>query len=241
MRIFLFFSTILLTVNAFAQRGAVEIGLGAGLSFNSNPGANMTYKGNRITLLNYSGVFNTTFNFHRSIAGGIEVRSLELSRKSDAVYPTYLKTTIGGDNRKFVYSKGAIAVCAILNGKYNTRMGYWYGGGAFGYGISRHNSQRINTNTESYRAPDGGSGRVLGVQIGYTHGINSLIGLNVEGALRNYTLKYDAIAPEVRPYENLKYNITAYTVTVGIKFRIMPKYAPQNDIPPMRGRGRSRR
>lgn len=240
------FSSIVLSVsllanNAYAQRGAVEIGAGAGLSINGNPGSNMVYKGNRMTILNYSGVFNTSFNVHRSISAGIEVRSLELSRKSDVVYPTYLKTTIGGDDRKFVYSKGAISACAIVNGKYNTTMGYFYGGAAVGYGISRHNSQRINTNKESYRAPDGGSGRVLGIQAGYTHGINSLIGLNVEWALRNYTLKYDAGAPEVRPYENLRYNITANTLTVGIRFRIMPKYAPQNDIPPMRGKGRSRK
>lgn len=231
-----------LTYTATAQRGAFELAIGGGLSTNSNPGENMVYKGNRITWTNYSALLNGQYNFHRSMSVGIEVRSLELSRKSDGVYPvSYLKQSIGGDDRKFVYAKYMLSAAAIFNGRYNTYRGYFYGGGAAGYAASRHDSKSLNAQTESYRAPNGGDGFVLGVQGGYTHGITSVIGLNIEAALRNYTLYYDALAPETRPYEDLHYNITAYTVTIGLKIRIVPKYAPQNDIPAQRGKGRSRR
>lgn len=232
-------SIIALPAMSYAQRGAIEIAVGGGLSMNSNPGSNMAYKGNRTVWTNYSGMVNTIYNFHRSMAVGIEVRGMELSRKSDAVYPTYLRTTIGGDDRKFVYSKALLSAGAIFNGRYSTYTGYFYGGGAVGYAASRHDSKNLQADKESYRAPNGGNGLMLGVQAGYTHGLTSVIGFNVEGALRNYSLSYDATAPEVRPYTNLKYNITAYTVTVGFKFRIMPKYRAQNNIPAMRGKGRS--
>lgn len=233
-------SMMALPALSFAQRGAIEIGVGAGLSINSSPSSNMVYKGNRTVWTNYSGVLSTVYNFHRSMAIGVEARGMELSRRSDGVYPTYLRTTIGGDNRKFVYSKALLSVGATFNGRYSTYKGYFYGGGAAGFAASRHDSKDIKTDKESYRAPNGGNGLMLGVQAGYTHGLTSVIGLNVEGALRNYTLSYDATAPEVRPYTNLRYNITAYTITVGFKFRIMPKYRAQNNIPAMRGKGRSR-
>lgn len=228
------------SISVYAQRGAIEIGVGAGSSINSSPGSNMAYKGNRIAWGNYSGLLNVAYNFHRSMSIGIEGRVMELSRKSDNIYPTYLKTTIGGDDRKFVYSKSLLSAAVVFNGRYNTYRGYFYGGGAAGYAASRHDSKNIDASKESYRAPNGGNGMVLGVQAGYTHGITSVLGLNIEGALRNYTLAYDATAPEVRPYTTLKYNITAYTLTIGLKIRIMPKYRMQNDIPAMRGRGRSR-
>jgi hypothetical protein len=232
---------VLASVSTHAQRRAIEIGVGVGSSINSNPGSNMAYKGNRIAWGNYSGLLNVSYNIHRSMSIGIEARSMELSRKSDNVYPTYLKTTIGGDDRKFVYSKAMMSAAVIFNGRYSLYRGYFYGGGAAGYAASRHDSKNVNNKTESYRAPNGGNGFVLGVQAGYTHGINSVLGLNIEGAVRNYTMNYDALAPEVRPYEKLGYNITAYTLTVGIRFRIMPKYRAENDIPAMRGKGRSRR
>lgn len=232
------FATGISMQGAYAQPGAIEICPGAGISVNSNPGSNMSYKGDQLTL-NYSALLSGMFNIHRSMSAGIELRALQLSRNHDGVYATYLGTTIGGGKR-FVYSKAALSACAIFNGKYNTYRGYIYGGGAAGYAVSNHDSRKLNTN-ESYRAPAGGSGLVLGVQAGYTHGLNAVLGLNIEGALRNYTLGYDAGAPEVRPYTNLKYNITAYTLTVGLKIRIMPKYKAQNAIPAQRGNGRSRR
>lgn len=232
--------TIGCSCSAFAQRGAIEIGIAGGVAACSNPGSNMAYKGNRTVFTNYSGLFNASYNIHRSMAVGLEVRGMELSRKSDAVYTTFPNTIIGGDDRKFVYAKSLISAGAVFNGRYSTYRGYFYGGGALGYAMSRHDSQNLNTKRESYRAPDGGNGLMLGVQAGYTHGLSSVIGLNIEGALRNYSLSYEALAPEIKPSANLKYNITAYTVTVGFKFRIMPKYRAQNDIPAMRGKGRSR-
>ena len=205
---------------ANAQLGAVEIAAGAGISVNSNPGSNMYYKGDKLSF-NYSGLLSGVYNVHRSMSVGIELRALELSRRHDGVYTTYLGIDIGGGKR-FVYAKAALSASLVFNGKYNTYRGYWYGGGAAGYALSNHNSATLKPN-ESYRTPAGGQGLVLGVQAGYTHGINSVLGLNVEGALRNYTLGYDAGAPDIRPYTNLKYNVTAYTITVGLKIRIMPK------------------
>lgn len=229
--------TLLSVQSAYAQLGAVEITAGAGVSVNSNPGRNMFYKGEKITF-NYSTLLSGMFNIHRSMSAGIELRALQLSRNHDGVYTTYMGNTIGG-GKKFMYSKAAISACAVFNGKYNTYRGYLYGGGAAGFAFSNHDSRKLKPN-ESYRAPAGGSGLVLGVQAGYTHGLNAVLGLNIEGALRNYTLGYDAGAPEVQPYTNLKYNITAYTLTIGLKIRIMPKYKAQNAIPAQRGKGRSR-
>lgn len=220
-----------------AQRGAIELCPGAGVSVNSNPGSNMYYKGDKITF-NYSALLSGMFNFHRSMSAGIELRALQLTRSHDGVYTTYMGNIIGA-GKKFVYAKAALSACAVFNGKYNTYKGYVYGGGAAGYGFSNHDSRSLKSN-ESYRTPAGGSGLVLGVQAGYTAGLSSVLGLNIEGALRNYTLAYDAGAPEIRPYTNLKYNITAYTLTVGLKVRIMPKYKAQNAIPAQRGKGRSR-
>lgn len=223
---------------ANAQLGAVEIAAGAGVSVNSNPGSNMSYKGDKMTF-NYSTLLSGMYNMHRSMSAGIELRALQLSRNHDGVYTTYMGNVIGG-GKKFVYSKAALSACLVFNGKYNTYRGYFYGGAAAGYAVSNHNSGTLKPN-ESYRTPAGGSGLVLGVQAGYTHGISSVLGLNFEGALRNYTLGYDAGAPEIRPYTNLSYNITAYTLTVGLKVRIMPKYKAQNAIPAQRGKGRSRK
>lgn len=231
-------SAILISATANAQRGAIEIGLGAGVSTNDNPSSNMAYTGNKGTL-NYSGLLNGMYNVHRSISVGLEFRALELSRVSeDSVYNTYLKTQIGGDDKRFVYSKMMVSACAVGNGKLNIMRGYLYGGLAAGYGFSRHDS-KTRGNNESYRAPDGGSGFVWGLQGGFTYGLSPAVGLNLEAALRNYSLNYDAGAPEIFPYTDLKYNITAYTITAGIKVRIMPKYKAQNDIPAFRGKGRS--
>ena len=228
---------IFLSFNAGAQRRAIELCPGAGVSINSNPGSNMYYKGDGLSF-NYSALFSGVYNVHRSMSAGLEFRVAELSRKHDGIYNTYTGAVIGG-GKKFVYAKAAMSVCAIFNGKLNTYRGYVYGGAAGGYGFSNHNSAKLGNN-EAYRTPAGGSGPVLGVQIGYTHGLTSILGLNVEGALRNYTLNYDAGAPEVIPYTDLRYNITAYTVTLGLKVRIMPKYKPENAIPAQRGKGRSR-
>lgn len=236
--ILLTFTLLYSATSLYAQRGAIEIGIGAGVSSNSDASGNMAYKGN-VPTLNYSTLFNVLYNVHPNVSVGIEGRMSELSRKSDSVYNTYLNATIGGDGRKFVYSKNMMSVCAIGNGKYPIKRGYLYGGLAFGYGFSIHSSANMKTGNESYRAPDGGSGLVYGLQAGYTYGLNQIIGLNVEAALRRYTLSYSSTAPEVLPPANLEYNISAYTLTVGLKFRIIPKGKTQNDIPSFKGKGRS--
>lgn len=223
----------------YAQRGAIEIGLGAGGAVNGNPRDNMYYKGDKMAI-NYAALFNTTYNFHRNVAVGFEVRAAELARKAPNAYTTYMHTVIGGDNKRFVYSKSALSACLVANGKYVTPMGYIYGGGAMGYGISRHDSKVLSGN-EGYRAPDGGRGIVYGFQAGYTHGLNAVLGVNAEAAVRIYNMNYDAGAPEIRPYTNLNYNIASYSICIALKARILPKYSAQNDIPAMRGRGRSAR
>lgn len=234
---------LLSPITVSAQRGAVEINAGGGLSVNSTPTDNMPFKGAKLTA-NYSTILCGVYNFHRSMSAGIEVRSLGLSRKSDIDLNTmgYTFGAVGGDNRKITYSANMVSVCAVYNAKLNTYRGYFYGGAAIGYGFSAHDDGRINPNTEVYRSPDGGSGVSWGVQAGYTYGISSALGLNFEGALRNYTLNYNsAVYPSLLLAPDLSYNITAYTFTVGLKVRILPKYKAQNDIPAMRGKGRSRR
>lgn len=228
---------LLFSISANAQRGAIEILALGGPSINSNPSSNMAYKGENMTL-NYTAALQGLYNVHRSISVGVEFRTTELSRISDSVYFTYLKTNIGGDGKRFTYSKMLLSASVVANGKLNLVRGYFYGGVALGYGMSTHDSKKLSKN-ESYRAPNGGNGFSFGTHIGYTYGINPYLGLNIEGSLRNYTLSYDAGAPEVFPYTNLKYNITAYSITVGLKVRIMPDYGNQNYIPAFRGKGRS--
>ncbi|MCB0698246.1 MAG: hypothetical protein H6551_06320 [Chitinophagales bacterium] len=229
----------LMTTTMYAQRGATEIGIGAGVNMNGNPGANMAYTGNKGTV-NYSVLLNGLYNVHPNVMVGIEIRMLELSRKSDSVYNTYLKTQIGGDGRKFVYAKRLIEACVVGNAKAALYRGYVYGGVAVGYAIINHDSRTLSAVKESYRGPDGGKGMAYGVQVGGTYGVNSFMGINAELALRRFNLNYDAGAPEVRPYTNLHYGITSYSFTVGVKFRILPAYQAQNDIPSLRGKGRSR-
>lgn len=231
---------------AYAQRGAIEITGAGGVSINSAPSGNMPYKGNKIAL-NYSALLNGTFNIHRSMSAGIEVRSLELSNKSSVVYliPStniYAPVTVGGENKRFVFAKNVMSVCGVFNGKLNTYKGYYYGGIAAGYGFAMQNASNWKSEKEAFRTPDKANGFVWGIQAGYTQGITSALGINIEGALRNYSLNYkNATGFFTGGYfpGNMHCNITAYTITVGLKVRIMPKYRPQNAIPAMRGKGRS--
>lgn len=231
--------SVLFTVPTMAQKGAIMVAATGGVSINSNPTDNMVYKGDQVTL-NHAATLSGVYNFHRSMDFGIEVRTAQLSRISDSSYYTYLKTTIGGDGKRFVYAKNAISVNAIFNGKLNMNRGYLYVGPAVGYAITRHNSSVLNTGTETYRAPDGGRGVVLGAQAGFVYGLGKIVGINIEAALRHHMLSYDAGAPDVVPYTDLKYNITSYGITTGLKFRILPKERVQNAIPAMRGKGRSK-
>lgn len=239
---------VLVQVNSSAQRGAIELAAGAGVSVNSTPTDNMPYKGD-IVVPNYSTVLSGLYNFHRSMAVGLEVRSLGLSRKSEtAILSAILPAPydmVGGDDKRITYSKNAMSFCGVFNAKLNTYRGYFYGGPAIGYAFSVQDHGRMNNNTETYRTPDGGKGFVWGVQAGYTHGISAVLGINVEAALRNYSLSYPDNAYRLdgfmQPVPDLSYNITAYTITAGLKIRILPKYKAQNAIPAMRGKGRSKK
>lgn len=225
-------------MHLYAQRGAIEVGIGTGVSVNSDVSGNMVYKGN-IPTVNQSFLLNALYNVHPNISVGMEARVLGLSRKSDSVYYINLNTKVGGDGRRLVYSKNMLSTCIVANGKYPMRRGYMYGGLALGYGFSMHKASDINIANESYRAPNDGSGIAYGIQAGYTYGINQVMALNIEGALRRYNLSYTVAAPDVFPKTNLEFATTAYALTFGVKFRIIPKGKTENEIPAFRGKGRS--
>lgn len=229
----------LVVSTSFAQPGIIELGAGGGVSINSNPSDNMVYKGNRMPA-NYALYVNGQYNIGYNFLLGLEFRTCELARRSDDTFMGPDKYIIGGDDRKFVYAKSMLSATIVANGKLNVARGYFYGGAAVGFGVARSVSDRLNYNSESYRAADGGLGPVLGAQIGYVHGLTPRLGLNAEIALRHYRLSYTADAPLTFPYTDLKYNITAYQFTIGVKYRIFPKYKAQNNIPRQRGQGRSR-
>lgn len=218
---------------AFAQRGAIELAAGGGVSMNSAPSGTLIYVGSK-SPVNYSTQLNALYNVHRNISIGLDVRLLELSRITD----TSLTPTEPATARKIMYSKAVFTPCAVTNGKINIMRGYIYGGVALGYALNTHTDFSINRSKETYRTPGGGNGPVIGAQLGFTYGINRFMGIYAEAALRNITLESKADAPK-KIYTQLNYNITAYNLTVGVKFRIMPPRRVQNDIPGMRGQGRS--
>lgn len=235
---------ITISATTYAQKGAYEITAAAGASINSAPSGSFPYKGNQIAP-NFTAVLNGKYNFHRSMSAGIEVRTNTLSNKSDVLYTAGgFNSFVGGDNKRFVFAKNIMSFTALFNGKLNTYRGYLYAGPALGYGMLVQDATNWKSEKESFRTPDNGGGLVWGVQAGYTHGLTAVLGLNIEAALRNYSVAFNNAPGFVTTTfypANTQYNITAYTVTVGLKVRIMPKYKPQNDIPAMRGNGRSRR
>ena len=235
-----FIAVLIFTNAAIAQKGAIEIvGMG-GPSINSNPTSNMVYKGDQISM-NYTAALQGLYNVHRSISVGIEFRNTELSRRSstsDSMHTTAVNLKVGGDDKRYIYAKKLMAISLVGNGRLNLARAYLYGGVSLGYGFTGYNASKRRPN-ETYRAPSGGNGFSFGIQAGYTYGLTSILAFNIEGSLRNYTLGYGNTAPGVFPVENLKYNITAYSVTVGLKIAITPKYKQQNYIPAFRGKGRS--
>lgn len=231
---------LLFAGNAIAQRGAIEIAASAGPSINSNPSGNMVYKGDKISM-NYTAAIQGLYNVHRSISVGLEFRVTELSRKSslsDSAHLVSFNSYIGGDNKRYIYAKKLMATSVVGNARLNLSRAYLYGGVALGYGFTAYNASKRRPN-ESYRAPDGGSGFCFGFQAGYTYGLTHAIALNIEGSLRNYSLRYTVVAPGTWPSTDLHYNITAYAISIGLKIAIMPKYKQQNYIPAFRGKGRS--
>lgn len=228
-------SLFCISIAAYGQRGAIEVGAGAGISVNSAPTENMAIRGAK-TPVNYSILFNAFYNVHQNIAVGAELRLLELSRSgSDVVILIAPPAPV--NNRKAVYSDMMMTLCAVGNAKLNVKRGYWYGGLAGGYATNLHDSAKIKLTTEYYRAPNDGSGFVWGGQLGFVYGVTRIMGLNLEVAMRKYYLSYDSYA--LGTNDALEYNITAYTVTAGVKFRILPPRKIQNDIPGMRGKGQS--
>jgi hypothetical protein len=223
-------------LSLYAQN--VEIMLGGGASLNSSPTTNMAYSGEKICFTNYAAQLGFLYNFAEDWQAGLQGTVLQLSRISDKVYAGPDGTPIGGSGKHYVYSNEDATVYAIINRKMNIGNGYFYGGLAAGYGIARNNSKSLPDNV-AYEAPDGGKGYAAGAQIGYVIGINSRLGIYAEGAFRYMDLKYDAEAPNVHPHTDLHYQIMAFPLTVGLRYRFINSRT-QNDIPAFRGRGRSR-
>jgi len=109
----------------------------------------------------------------------------------------------------------------VVNGKVYVKNSYAYGGIAVGYAAARHDSKKLNSN-EAYRAPNGGNGIALGLQIGYVAGITKRLAISAEAAMRYYQLGYDAMNP-LGTNDKLKYNIMAFPVTVGLRYQLFTK------------------
>ena len=207
----------LLVLPTFVSAQNFELGLGGGISLNTKPSDNMPYKGDKMAI-NYAGALSVLYNFNDRLQAGIEFHLSELSSKSSQTYTTFFGSKIGGDDKRFVYAKNAYAICAVTNGKMYAGNGYAYGGVALGYVAARHDSRELSSN-ESYRAPNGGDGLALGLQLGYVVGISKRFALSAEAAMRYYSLKYDAVVP-TGTGEKLKYNIISFPITVGVRYRL---------------------
>jgi hypothetical protein len=202
--------------SGFAQN--FELGIGVGLSANTKPSDNMPYKGDKLAI-SYAFAADVLYNVSDFFQTGIEVHLTQLSRKSSVAYTTFYGNKIGDDNKRFVYAKTATSICAVVNGKLYGQNGYAYGGLAAGYAAARHDSKQLSSN-ESYRAPNGGNGLVLGAQLGYVLGLTERLGFSAQGALRYYSFKYDAMEPTGTTMDKLKYSIISFPVTVGIRYRL---------------------
>jgi len=205
----------LLLLPAISYGQKFELGLGAGISFNTKPSDNMLFKSDKSTV-NYAVSATGLYNVSNHLQAGLEVHVSELSGKSSITYTYWDGTTIGGGDKKFVYAKKAISLCAVLNGKLSMGNGYGYAGVALGYAAARHDSKKHNDN-EAYRAPNGGNGVSAGLQIGFVAGLSKRLALSGEAALRYYMLNYSA---HVQNNETLKYNIVSFPITVGIRYMI---------------------
>jgi hypothetical protein len=161
---------------------------------------------------------------------GLQAHVLSLANTSSTVYVgDEANATVGGDDKRIVYSQITTVICAIGNRKLRLNANNeFYIGAAVGFGIARNNGKY--TPKDSYVAPDGGRGMVFGGQIGYTLNITPSFALNLEAAPRYMCLAYDAMAPYyVKPHDNLYYNVWAYPVTIG--FRIKLNRGDNNEVP----------
>lgn len=217
-KLFLTLSFFIGSVSCYAQ--ALELSFNGGVSTNGNPTDNMVYRGDTYTY-NYTGMIDLMVNFNQYFQLGLEARVMELSRKSDSVYLSPYKLPIGDDGKKFVYAKFMTSGMLKANGQYPiNNYGKIYGGVAIGYGVGRHNSKKLYP-SENYRTPDGGKGIAMGAQLGYDLNLSDRLMLCIEGAVRRFKLDYGGpYAPVIRPYEPLVYSITAYNLTLGVRFKL---------------------
>ncbi|MCB0700222.1 MAG: outer membrane beta-barrel protein [Chitinophagaceae bacterium] len=215
-------SLMFVAFQANAQK--VQLGLGAGASFNGQPTDNLVYKGDQ-SLLNYAVRTNFVYTTKTNIRFGIVGHMHELSSKSDSTYKGFPNRhlridSVGGDGKKLVYSKNTVAACLTLG--YNFNLGTStsiYIDGAIGWGFARNNSLYYQEN-EGYKAADGGDGMCYGGQLGIDQGLGKHVSFFIDAAFRYYTFDYDAGAPTIRPAEKLHYSIWAMPITIGLNFTL---------------------
>ena len=207
---------IFLLLLPFAASAQTEIGIDGGISANTAPTANMPYKSNS-PAPNYAGLASIIFNLSKHCQLGLQVRAEGLSGRSNHSYTDFHGNEIGDDGKRFVYAAPLLTADVVLNRRVGFGKGYFY------YGIAAGGAGSINShsngNNVSYRAPDGGIGYEAGVQIGYTLGITSSLGVNMELAARYINLSYTAHAPSSSDDALLHYGIVAFPLTIGIRYR----------------------
>lgn len=204
-------------LSAGANAQSLELGIGGGFSTNTSPSGNMLYQTDQ-SVINYAGTIKLLYTTASNIQFGLDASMVELSGKSSKKYKHfYYPDTIGGDGRKLVFSKYAPSICLVGNKILPINKSSIYIGLAAGYGFARNQTDVTKAN-ESYKGADGGHGLVLGGQIGYLGYLTEVLSLNVEVAVRSYSLKFDAPAPYVYPKEDLHYGIVAIPITVGLRF-----------------------
>ncbi|MBS1774545.1 MAG: hypothetical protein JST82_16940 [Bacteroidetes bacterium] len=218
-KLLLFF--VLIGIKAEAQE--LEGGIGGGFSLTTTPTDNMVYKGDQ-NLMTYSANMRLLYTTKNNWMIGLEGQMHEMSAKSTSkkyggFYNDYLYIdSVGGNDKKIVYAKYTVNVCAVANKRFDFGGSYLYGGIALGYVSARNNSHMYLAN-ETYKGPDGGQGICYGLQLGYAANITDRIGIYLEGSWRSYTVDYkNADAPQVYPYTKLKYHIMAFPCTFGIRY-----------------------
>lgn len=222
MKRLLVWSMLLLAYNADAQK--VSLAAGVGGVFNGPPSGNLVYKSEQ-SLLNYvlqGKLTGTTIsNWQFGIGGHMH----ELSGKTSKKYGGFpnrhlLVDSVGGDGKKLVYAKYAVAACGFINKNFqlNPKTSIYLGVAA-GIGFARNNSLYYAEN-ESYKGADGGRGLCYGGQLGINAYLSEYVSFYFELAPRMYNFKFDkeVEAPLVRPYERLEYSIFAFPITVGLSF-----------------------
>lgn len=222
MKRLLVLSILLLTYSAQAQKTSLAAGVGG--VFNGSPSDNMVYKSEQ-SMFNY--VVQAKFT-HTTITNwqfGIDGHMHELSGKTSKKYPGFpnrhlIIDSIGGDGKKLVYAKYAVAATLFINKNFqlNSKTSI-YLGVAGGMGFGRNNSL-VYAENESYKAPDGGRGLCFGGQLGINAYLSEYVAFYFEMAPRYYNFKFDdhVEAPLVRPYETLGYSIFAFPIKVGLSF-----------------------